>query len=258
MDQHRQRVRDQFGAAAEAYVASRTHAGGDDLARLVAWAEGGPAKRALDVATGGGHTALALAPHYGYIVASDLTPRMLRAADRFFHARGTANIALAGADAEALPFRDGAFDAVSCRIAPHHFASPARFVREAARVLRPAGIFLLEDSVLPDDPDAGAFLNRAEVLRDATHVRSLSLAEWREIATGAGLAVEETHFEAKTHRFDDWLARANTPEPNRAALHQLFRDAAPPVRDALAITIGPDGRVLSYADQKLLLKARKR
>lgn len=258
MEQHRQRVRDQFGAAAEAYITSRTHAGGDDLAQLVAWAEGGPATRALDVATGGGHTALALASHYGYIVASDLTTRMLRAAGAFFQARDAANIALAGADAEALPFRDGAFDAISCRIAPHHFASPARFVREAARVLRPGGIFLLEDSVIPNDAAAGDFLNRAEVLRDATHVRSLSMAEWRDLATDAGLAVEAALTIPKTHQFGDWLARANTPEPNRATLHQLFRDAAPPVRDALAIAIEPDGRVASYTDQKLLLKARKR
>jgi ubiquinone/menaquinone biosynthesis C-methylase UbiE len=160
MERHRRRVREQFGATAEDYVASRTHAAGDDLAQLVAWAEGGPAKRALDVATGGGHTALALAPHYGRVVASDLTPRMLATARAFIRARGGANVAPACADAEALPFRDAAFDAVTCRIAPHHFGDPARFVREAARVLRPGGLFLLEDSVVPDDPAASGAPSR--------------------------------------------------------------------------------------------------
>lgn len=257
MDDHRQRVREQFGATAEGYVASPTHAAGDDLAQLVAWAEGGPAKRALDVATGGGHTALALVPHYGRVIAGDLTPRMLDRARAFIGARGGANVALACADAEALPFRDAAFDAVACRIAPHHFGDPARFVREAARVLRPGGIFLLEDSVIPDDPAAGAFLNRAEVLRDPTHVRSLAAAEWRDLAAAAGLTVEATRLFPKTHPFDDWLARARTPEPRRAELTALFRDAPPAARAALAIAVAPDGRVRSYTDQKILLKARK-
>src|SRR5262249_17482018 len=146
------------GAAADAYVASATHVGGDDLDQLVAWAEGGPEKIALDVATGAGHTALALAPHYGRVVASDLTDRMLETAAAFLGAQGARNVEFRRADAEDLPFADASFDLVSCRIAPHHFDDVAKFVGEAARVLRPGGIFLLEDSVAPPDPEAADFL----------------------------------------------------------------------------------------------------
>ena len=89
---HKARVQDQFGASAAAYVASAGHAAGDDLAQLVAWAEGGPDKAALDVATGGGHTALALATHYGRVVASDLTAPMLAAAEGFIRGRGVGNV----------------------------------------------------------------------------------------------------------------------------------------------------------------------
>ncbi|MGZ6388624.1 MAG: class I SAM-dependent methyltransferase, partial [Ktedonobacterales bacterium] len=74
------RVRETFGRAAEAYVASPGHAGGDDLQRLVELAEPNAANHALDVSTGGGHVALALAPYVASVTASDLTPRMLDAA----------------------------------------------------------------------------------------------------------------------------------------------------------------------------------
>lgn len=254
---HKQRVQDQFGASAAAYVASRTRAAGDDLAQLVAWAEGAETKVALDVATGGGHTALALAPRYGRVVASDLTPRMLASAAALGRERGLTNVAFVRADAEALPFAGAAFDAVSCRIAPHHFGDVARFVAEVARVLAPGGIFLLEDSAAPDDPALDAFLNRAEALRDATHVRSLSAGGWRDLLARAGLAIEDEVILPKTHPFADWVARARTPDPRRDELTAWFRDAPPAARDAFAITTDADGRVLSYTDEKILLKARK-
>src|SRR5919199_3568374 len=187
---HKERVQAQFAASAEAYVVSAGHAMGDDLAQLVAWAEGGPDKVALDVATGAGHTALALAPHYGRVVASDLTERMLTTAEAFIRGRGVANVEFRRADAERLPFGDAEFDAVSCRIAPHHFGDVARFVAEVARVLKPGGLFLLEDSVAPDQPELADFLNRAEWLRDATHVRSRGAREWRDLLARPRLPLE--------------------------------------------------------------------
>lgn len=254
---HKRRVQEQFGAGAEAYVASRGHASGDDLAQLVHWAEGGPVKIALDVATGGGHTALALAPAYGRVIASDLTPRMLAGAAAAIRARGAANVRYACADAERLPFADEAFDLCSCRIAPHHFADPARFVAEVARVLKPSGLFLLEDSIVPEDPALDAFLNAAETVRDPTHVRSLSARQWRALLTGAGLTVEDEAVARKTHPFADWVARARVPDEALARLEATLRDAPPAARDAFAIVLDADGRVLSHTDDKILLKARK-
>src|SRR5205823_412534 len=110
---HKAEVQAQFGAAAAGYVASTTHAEGDDLAQLVSWAEGGADRVALDVATGGGHTALALAPLYGRVVATDLTEPMLRAAESLARGRGITNVEFRRADAEDLPFRDRSFDVVS-------------------------------------------------------------------------------------------------------------------------------------------------
>ena len=48
------------------------------------------------------------------------------------------------------PFPDGAFDLVNSRVAPHHFSSPASFVSERVRVLKPGGHLLLLDCSVPD------------------------------------------------------------------------------------------------------------
>lgn len=254
---HKDRVQAQFAAAAEEYVRSANHATGDDLAQLAAWAEGGPDRVALDVATGGGHTALVLAALYGRVVASDLTERMLRTAEAFIRIRGVGNVEFRVADAESLPFPDSSFDSVSCRIAPHHFADVARFVAEAARVLKPGGILLLEDSVTPDDPALARFLNDAERARDSTHVRSLRVREWRDLLTEVGLTIEDERIFRKTHPFADWLDRAHTPEPTRLELAETFRRAPSAVRAAFAIEVDSSGDVVSYSDEKLALKARK-
>ena len=256
--EHKERVQTQFGAAAASYVTSVGHAGGDDLAQLVEWAEGAAEKVALDVATGGGHTALALAPFYGSVVASDLTDQMLATAEAFIRGRGVGNVAFRRADAEDLPFPDGAFDLVSCRIAPHHFPNVPRFVTEVARVLKIGGLFLLEDSIVPEDAALAEFLNHAEWLRDSTHVRSLRTPEWRDLLANAGLVVEAEQVFAKAHPFADWLDRARTPEAARDEVIQMFRAAPAAAREAFDIVVAPDGTVISYTDEKIALKARKR
>src|SRR6266545_7095190 len=138
-------VQDQFGATAQSYVTSQSHAHGDDLQRMIELARPRGDERMLDIATGGGHTALAFAPHVREVVASDLTPRMLAAAEAFIRGQGVTNVLFEPADAEELPFADASFDIVTARIAPHHFPNPRRFVHQAVRVLRPGGLFLLDD-----------------------------------------------------------------------------------------------------------------
>ncbi len=257
MSDQKDRVQTQFGEVAASYVTSRLHAEGEDLVQLVEWAEGGPDRVALDIATGGGHTALALAPLYSKVIATDLTPRMLEQARKFIASRGVTNVEFRRADAEDLPFGDGSFDTVSCRIAPHHFPDVARFGAQAARVLRPGGIFLLEDSIVPEEPELDEFLNRAEALRDPSHGRSLTASAWRQLVEGAGMALEAERVFAKAHDFEEWTAQSRTPEPAKVVLADIFGHAAPRVREAFRIEADPWGRVISYTDEKLALKARK-
>jgi ubiquinone/menaquinone biosynthesis C-methylase UbiE len=256
---HKREVQTQFGDTAANYVTSPGHARGDDLADLAAWAAplGGDDRLALDIATGGGHTARAIAAHYGRVVASDLTYQMLTTAAAFIGGQGVTNVSYSCADAEQLSFKDGSFDLVTCRIAPHHFDDVRRFVHEVARVLRPGGYFLLIDNLAPDDSGLGAFLNHVEALRDPTHVRVLSQIEWCELVTSAGLVVEDTLVHPKTHPFTSWLDRANVPAGQRPVVEAAFRDAPPAARVAFTITSDSAGQITSYSTHSLLLKARK-
>src|SRR6476659_4442240 len=90
-DEIKERVRAAFGAAAESYVTSERHRSGDDLAILVEWAQPVLTDRALDISTGGGHTALAIAPHVYSVAVTDLTPRMLATARTFLTSQGVNN-----------------------------------------------------------------------------------------------------------------------------------------------------------------------
>src|SRR6266849_4178603 len=70
-------VQEQFGATAAHYLTSKPHAKGKSLERLVELVQPQPAWRALDVATGAGHTAYAFAPHVARVWATDITEEML-------------------------------------------------------------------------------------------------------------------------------------------------------------------------------------
>src|SRR3989440_8646417 len=161
-DEKKAQVQDYFSRTAEGYVVSFSHRAGDDLQRLIELGEWSPEQQALDVATGGGHTALAIAPYVAQVTVTDLTPRMLEKAREYLLAQGVTNAVFQVADAEQLLFADGTFDRVTCRIAAHHFPNVAQFVREVARVLKPGGIFLLIDCMAPSDPELDAFDNRVE------------------------------------------------------------------------------------------------
>src|ERR1700691_9992 len=117
-----ERVQTQFGAAAAAYGTSLVHGDASALRRVVELAEPQPKDSALDIATGAGHTALALAPHVARVIAYDLTREMILETRRNAAARGLANVYTQQGPAEKLPFRDASFDIVTVRQAPHHFA----------------------------------------------------------------------------------------------------------------------------------------
>jgi len=222
-----------FSAAAERYAASAVHASGPDLARLVEGATLRGDERVLDVGTGAGHTALALAEGAREVVACDLSEAMLEQARRAARERGLGNVRCRHGDAEELPFRDASFDVVSCRMCAHHFARPERAVAEMARVLRPGGRLVLSDSVAPEDPAADTLLNAVELLRDPSHVRDHPVSTWRTWLRAAGLGEELLARLGLELDFDDWFARMGTGEASALAVRRLFAGAPPEVSSQL-------------------------
>jgi len=227
------RVVARFSAAAERYAASGVHASGPDLARLVEGAALRGDERVLDVGTGAGHTALALAEGAREVVATDLSEAMLEQVRRAARERGLDHVQCRHGDAEELPFRDASFDVVSCRMCAHHFARPERAVAEMARVLRPGGRLVLSDSVAPEDPAVDTLLNAVELLRDPSHVRDHPVSTWRAWLRAAGLRDELLARVGLLLDFDDWFARMGTEEASARAVRRLFAGAPPEVSSQL-------------------------
>ncbi len=253
--EQKQRVRDQFARAGAAYVGSTTHASGADLKRMVDVAAPRTHERVLDIATGGGHVALTFAPLVREVLAVDLTPEMLAVALAHLRSAGASNVKGIVADAEMLPIASSTIDIVTCRIAPHHFPSPRRFVEEVARVLLPAGRFVLIDSTVPEG-DVGVFFNDFERLRDPSHVRSLTTGEWRDMMTEVGLSLRIVEHFPKTHGFDDWTARMHVPEKIKALLADRMRHAPLAVAEMYR-PIWDGDRLVSFTDTKTLFVAEK-
>jgi SAM-dependent methyltransferase len=255
-DVHARRVREQFGPVAEAYVKSAGHAGGDDLERLLAWGRQRRPSRVLDVATGGGHTALAFAGVAARAVAYDLTEDMLRAARAFITGRGAANVGFVAGDVAALPFREGTFPVVTCRIAPHHFANVGAAVREIARVLAPGGSFLLQDILGQDDPKISAFITEVERRRDPSHVRAYRAREWAAFLRGAGLTVMEETVTTKLRPWKEWTGRMRMAPQALRELEDFIRAAPADYRAPFDFKLTADG-IDAFTDRMILIRADK-
>lgn len=224
------RTQQQFGQHAAQYVSSTAHRGGYSLDQLAAHVGAQPGWRVLDVATGGGHTALRLAQDGAWTVAADLTHPMLHVAREHItaqHAPGP--VRFARLDAEALPFASDTFDAATCRIAPHHFPDVAQFVREMTRVVRPGGIVAIVDQLSPPDPRAAQYVNAFERLRDPSHGWAYNRVEWEGFFAGAGLTVTHAEDFDTHHALIPWAERMGCDAATITRLHALLRHAPDPV-----------------------------
>lgn len=233
MSDSKQLSQQRYSQVAEDYVKSITHAKGADLDMLVEIANPQRNWQVLDLATGGGHTALKFSHLVEKVVATDLTPEMLDAASRFITAQGVENVEFKVADAENLPFEDGLFDLVTCRIAPHHFPDIPRFVCESARVLKPGGLLLVQDHVLSENPGVASISDGFEKVRDPSHNFALSESDWVSAFESAGLSVTCTHHLTKRHSFIDWAKRQNNSDETISQLVEMVETASDAVKEWL-------------------------
>ena len=251
----RELVRRQFGLNAERYVSSYDHSKGESLDRMVELADPKPEWRALDIATGGGHTALAFAPRVREVVATDITHPMLEAAERFIRGKGVTNVFFEEADACDLPYGAAEFDLVTCRVAPHHFPDCARFVREMARVLKPGGIVAMVDNVVPEDRATGDYINAFEKFRDPSHVRALAASEWLRLFAEAGFTLVVTEIFRKARDFEAWAGLQTVSGSAKSELKRRLEHAPPGAAEAL----GPetrDGTLYFYLTEILVVGRR--
>jgi ubiquinone/menaquinone biosynthesis C-methylase UbiE len=185
---------------AQPYRESAAHREGEDLDLVVEWSAG--AETALDVATGGGHVARRLREIGVNVVTLDAAPGM------------EPDVVSRGED---IPFADGSFDVVVCRVAAHHFEDVPKAMSEMARVSRDRVIVV--DNLFLDDA-----AEEADRVRDPSHVRNWSEGEWRDLFASAGLQVDGVRQLEKPIEVEPWLGRAGTSEEDAARVRELLGD----------------------------------
>jgi len=225
----------QFSPQADAYLRSAVHAAGEDLTRLAAIVGALPPGSALDLGCGGGHVAYLLAPLMGDVTAYDLSDAMLATVEAEAARRGLGNLSTRQGSVDALPWPDQSFDLVVSRYSAHHWHNVAAGLREARRVLKPGGLAVFMDAVAPQSPLLDTWLQALELLRDPSHVRDYSVAEWRSLLGEAGFRPETTeHFRLRMD-FQSWVQRMQTPEIQVAAILALQQQAGADVNHHFAI-----------------------
>jgi SAM-dependent methyltransferase len=193
---------DLWSERAGRYRQSAIHSEGEDLDLVVEWCDPAPGVTVLDVATGGGHVARRLREAGATVVTVDPAPGMQ---------------ADTTAPAESLPFADGSFDAVACRLAAHHFADVLAAVREMARVAK-------RHVVICDNTFVSETSEEADRVRDPSHVRNYSQPEWHSFFELAGLTVADERFLHRPLEIEPWLARVDCTGDNAARVRELLGD----------------------------------
>ena len=215
-------VQKNFGKRASAYRYSSTHGNPGDLQRMIGLLNPSLEAVALDVATGGGHTALTLAGHVRKVVAVDITPEMLAEAEGASRQKGIDNIEFRAADVHSLTFPDNQFDIVASRFAPHHFSDIRGALREMCRVLKPRGkLYILDCSVIDgDEPEKE--INRIEFLRDSSHQCSYSPRLWKRLLGELPLQTEHTVLYQQKYVLPEWFDRMGTAPDKRREIFRIL------------------------------------
>ena len=220
-----------FGERAHFYTTSAAHTDPEVLARVVALAGPEPAWIALDIATGTGHTAFALAGHVRMVVGTDLTPEMLREAGALRASKGIGNVAFTLADVHHLPFPSATFHLITCRRAAHHFSQIQQALAEMGRTLRDGGRLVIDDRSVPEDDFVDACMNELDRYHDSSHVRQYRPSEWRRLLEGQGFNVVALESYTRHRPLTAFTGKAS-PEGVQG-IHAVVARLTPTQREAL-------------------------
>jgi ubiquinone/menaquinone biosynthesis C-methylase UbiE len=171
-------------------------------------------ERALDVGTGAGAFAFALAPLVREVIGVDIMTELLDEGRK----RAPGNVELVEADVTALPYELGSFDLVCTALALHHVPRPELVLAQMNRVLRPGGTMLVVDQLAPVDSLAAIELNRFERARDPSTTRILADVDLRGLFDANGLVLRHAEIVREERDLDRYfdLAGCHGGERERA------------------------------------------
>ncbi len=247
----REANRKAFSARARRGDAAAREVLDEALETLIEWSHATKSDRVLDLATGGGYLARSFAPHVAWSLGVDLVMDMVVAARRAAHDEGHANTGFLVAVVENLPLVDASLDLVMTRRGPHHFADIRRALDEIARVLKPGGRLLVEDLIVPEDPDLAAWINAFEKICSPSHGRALPASEWRALLEERGFVVEHLDIQERSRDLTPVLQRSS------AADRAKIQEALLSLDDRWAASLGYEAAGPRWTTHTILLAARR-
>jgi ubiquinone/menaquinone biosynthesis C-methylase UbiE len=194
-------VRKRFGETAALIAEHQDRRTAETSERLHRLLDTSGEERALDVGTGAGEIAIALAPFVREVVGIDIVPELLAEGRK----RAPANVELLEADATALPFVSGSFDIVATARTLHHVPRPELVLAEMNRVLRVGGTMLVVDQLAPGDPLAAIELNTFERTRDPSTTRVLADVDLRGLFDANNLVLHQAEVVREDRDLDRYL-----------------------------------------------------
>jgi ubiquinone/menaquinone biosynthesis C-methylase UbiE len=223
---------DRFARTADR-VAAKQDAAAEGLAeRVRAFVLPRGDERALDVGTGAGALALALAPLVREVVGVDPVPELLALARE--RARAFPNVELVEGDGTALPFPAASFDLAATIRMLHHVARPELVLAELTRVTRLGGHVLVVDQLGDIDPLVALEIDRFERARDPSHTRLLPEIDLRQLFEANGLALLRERYDDERRELGAYLDLAGCEGPAREAA----LDLAPQGRETFVARLG--------------------
>ena len=247
------KIREFFGKHADDYARSESHKKGQDLSILIETLRLTGQEDAVDMATGTGFTAAALAKLVRRVTAVDITPEMLENARKLCVENKLGNVDFVLAEVTGTHLPSESYDLVVTRRAAHHFTDKKGFLMESKRMLRTGGRLAIVDMAVPEG-DMTGFFNRLEKLRDHSHVGALKKSEWLDLMDRSHFEVIECRVFEERMSLEQWLYPVTIDSPEGMACSEFFHKLSPEEGKAISLESSPD----SMVKRRVMIIARRK
>lgn len=174
-------------------------------------------ERALDVGSGLGALAFALAPRVREVVAVERNEAYVER----LRATAPPNVEALVGDGEHLDLPSYSFDLAGTLRTLHHTPRPELLLAELVRVTRPGGTLLVVDQLAPADPLAAVELNAFEHARDPSTTRVLSDQDLRGMFDANNLVLRRADVVTESRDLDAYLDLVECSGAHRESVRAL-------------------------------------
>ena len=230
-------AKEQFNNQAKFYSSSKTFSAGESLDILSNLFNKKKFESGLDIGTGAGFAAFELSKSCEKVEATDISEGMINEAKKIMKERKINNLNFNICSAEELNYRDKEFDIVTCRTAAHHFLDVEKFCSEVHRVLKDEGEFIIVDTITSDQIKLNNWHQEVELIRDKSHIKNLSLIEWKNILKISKFSFLDIIQSRVTMNLNDWMERSGTSDKDKKILKDKFQNSDEKIKSFFGIKI---------------------